>query len=46
MIPGVDLTRPAGCPLTLHKRQGDPVDTSLDAVDSEHRHSEINRLIR
>ena len=39
------LNRLLGSPLALHNRQVDPLDTSVEAVEFWHRHSELVRLI-
>jgi len=45
MTPDAHLNRPLGSPVSLHKRQVDPLDTSVEAVEFCHRHSELVRLI-
>jgi hypothetical protein len=45
MTPDAHLNRPLGSPLSLHKRQVDPLDTSVEAVEFCHKHSELVRLI-
>jgi len=45
MTSDAHLNRPLGSPLALHKRQVDPLDTSVEAVKFCHKHSEIERLI-
>ena len=45
MTPDAHLNRPLGSPLTLQKRQVDPLDTSSEAVEFGHKHSELVRLI-
>jgi len=45
MAPDTNLNRPLGSPLSLHKRQVDPLDTSTEAFDFGHRLSEVERLI-
>jgi hypothetical protein len=45
MTPDAHLNRPPGSPLALHKRQVDPFDTPVEAVDFGQRHSEVDRFI-
>ena len=45
MTPDAYLNRPVGSPPTLHKRQVDPLDTSVEAAEFCHRHLEFVRLI-
>ena len=45
MTPDAHLNRPLGSPLSLHKRQVDPLDTSVEAVEFCHKRSERVRLI-
>jgi hypothetical protein len=45
MTPDAQLNRPLGSPLSLHKRQVDPLDTLAEAFGFCHRHSELERLI-
>ena len=45
MTPDTHLNRPFGSPRSLHKRQVDQLDTSTEAVEFGHRHSELVRLI-
>jgi hypothetical protein len=46
MTPDAHLNRPAGCPLALHKRHVDPLDTTAEAAGFGHGLSDIDRLIR
>ncbi len=45
MTPDAQLNRPLGSPLSLHKRQVDLLDTSVETVELCHKHSELVRLI-
>ena len=45
MTSDAHLNRLLGSPLALHNRQVDPLDTSVEAVEFWHRHSELVRLI-
>jgi len=45
MTPGARLNRPLGNPLSLHKRQLDPLETPAEALGFCHGHSELERLI-
>jgi len=39
MIPEINLNCPLGGPFSLHKRQVDPLDASIEAVEFRHKHS-------
>ena len=45
MTPDAHSNRLLGSPLALHNRQVDPLDTSFEAVEFGHKHSELVRLI-
>jgi hypothetical protein len=45
MILDAYSNRPLGSPLSLHKRQFDPLDTPAEVFVFCHRHSELERLI-
>jgi hypothetical protein len=46
VIPDAYLNCPPGSPISLHKRQVDPLNTLAEAFGFGHRHPKVDRLIR